>query len=74
MSAASRLDFIPEGAGVGQGRETGMAVLYQRGRVFKSRKYRVWPVAGDRRFVEFDPSEFQRKFKTVEFYLFKRTS
>jgi hypothetical protein len=72
MSAASRLEFRPEGAGVCNGRETGVSMLYQRGQVFKSRKYRVWPVAGDDRFVELDPDEFQQRFKTVEFYLMRK--
>jgi hypothetical protein len=43
----------------------GMAVLFKRGRVKLSTKYRVWPVPGDDRFIELDPSEWREKYVIV---------
>ena len=66
-SAASRLEFREERVGVAVSRAIpGMAVLFKRGTVFKSRKYRVWPVPGDDAFLELDPSEFMAKYRTLQ--------
>ena len=62
-----RLKFREERVGVAVSRAMpGMAVLFKRGTVFKSRKYRVWPVPGDDAFLELDPSEFMDKYRTIQ--------
>lgn len=61
----SRLEFREERIGIARSRAMGGVVLFKRGIVFKSRKYRIWAVPGDDRFLELDPSEFMAKYITV---------
>jgi hypothetical protein len=70
-TAATRLDFIPEGVGVCASKACGYPAFYQRGRVFKSRQYRVWipGVNTPDDPWKLDPSEFMAKFKVLEFCL-----
>ena len=51
--------------GVATSRATGSAAMYQRLIVKRSTKFRVWPVAGDSRFLEMDPSEWRDKYKVA---------
>jgi hypothetical protein len=63
--------LIPETVeriGVCRSKSLRYAALFKRLRVKLSRKYRVWPVAGDDRFIELDPYEFTTKFEIVEAY------
>lgn len=69
LDPTRRLEFREERIGVATSKAIpGAAVLFKRGTVFKSRKYRVWPVAGDDRFIELDPSEFMSRYETVTSY------
>lgn len=40
--------------------------MFQRLRVKLSRKYRVYPVPGDDRFIDLDPSQFMDRYATVQ--------
>lgn len=59
------LAFEEDRVGVAKNKSLGFAVLFKRGRVKLSTKYRVWPVPGDDRFMELDPSEWRDKFMVV---------
>lgn len=58
-------DFIEHKVGIAKSRITGAVVLFKRGRVKLSTKYRVWPVAGDDTFLELDPSEWRERYSVV---------
>lgn len=57
-----------ERIGVGRHRDAGFAVLFHRGRVKLSTKYRVWPVEGDDRFLELDPTAWTEQYEVVQEY------
>lgn len=57
-----------ERVGICQSKATGAASLFHRLRVKLSRKYRVWPVAGDLRSMDLDPSQFTDRYRTVAEY------
>jgi hypothetical protein len=57
--------FEEDRCGVAQNKSLGFAVLFKRGRVKLSTKFRVWPIPGDDSFVEFDPSEWRAKYTVV---------
>lgn len=59
------LAFEEDRVGVAKNKSLGFAVLFKRGRVKLSTKYRVWPVPGDDRFMELDPSEWRDKFTVI---------
>lgn len=59
------LAFEVERVGVAKNKSLGFAVMFQRGRVKLSTKFRVWPVPGDTRFMELDPSEWRDKYQVV---------
>jgi len=42
--------------------------MFHRVKVKLSRKYRVWPVPGDDRYIELDPSEYLDRYITVQQY------
>lgn len=59
------MDFIEHKIGIASSKRTGAVVLFKRGRVKLSTKYRVWPVAGDDTFIELDPSEWRERYSVV---------
>lgn len=59
------MEMAVDRVGVARNKSLGFAVLFHRGRVKLSTKYRVWPVAGDDRFIEMDPSEWREKYTAV---------
>lgn len=67
-SDINRLLMTVERIGVGKNKNLGFAVLYHRGRVKLSTKYRVWLVMGDDRFLELDPSEWREKYQVIQEY------
>jgi len=54
-----------ERVGVCRPKGSGATTLFHRVKVKLSRKYRVWPVPGDDRYVELDPSEYMDRYITV---------
>jgi hypothetical protein len=54
---------IVERIGVCQSKQMGAPALFHRVKIKLSRKYRVWPVAGDDRSELLDPSEFTDKYE-----------
>lgn len=60
-----RIEFVEQKVGIASSRRTGAIVLFKRGRVKLSTKYRVWPVAGDDTFIELDPSEWRECYSVV---------
>lgn len=62
------MEFIEHKVGIATSRRTGAVVLFKRGRVKLSTKYRVWPVAGDDTFIELDPSEWRERYSVVSGY------
>lgn len=58
-----------ERVGVCLARASGGAALFHRVKVKLSRKYRVWPVAGDDRSLLLDPTEFTDRYRTVAEYV-----
>lgn len=62
---SNTLDFIEHKVGIAKSRRTGAIVLFKRGKVKLSTKYRVWPVAGDDTFIELDPSEWRERYSVV---------
>jgi hypothetical protein len=40
--------------------------LFHRLKIKLSRKYRVWPVPGDDRYTDLDPSEFVDRYREVQ--------
>ena len=59
------VEFIEHKVGIACSRRTGAIVLFKRGRVKLSTKYRVWPVPGDDTFLELDPSEWRERYSVV---------
>lgn len=59
------MEFIEHKVGIASSKRTGAVVLFKRGRVKLSTKYRVWPVAGDDTFLELDPSEWRERYSVV---------
>lgn len=60
-----RIEFIEHKVGIAKSRRTGAIVLFKRGKLKLSTKYRVWPVAGDDTFLELDPSEWRERYCVV---------
>lgn len=59
------LTFVEDRCGVAKNKALGFAVMFKRGRVKLSTKFRVWPVPGDNTFLELDPSEWRAKYTVV---------
>jgi hypothetical protein len=59
------MEFIEHKVGMASSKRTGAIVLFKRGKVKLSTKYRVWPVAGDDTFIELDPSEWRERYLVV---------
>ena len=59
------MEFISQKIGIASSKRTGAVVLFKRGRVKLSTKYRVWPVPGDDTFLELDPSEWRERYSVV---------
>ena len=59
------LIFVEDRCGVATNKALGFAVMFKRGRVKLSTKFRVWPVPGDNTFLELDPSEWRAKYTVV---------
>lgn len=62
----NRLAAKVEKIGVAKSKGMGLVVVFHRVRIHMSRKYRVWWVAGDSRFVDIDPVDFSSRFIVVE--------
>ena len=45
---------------------TGTLVMFQEVKIKLSRKYRLYGVPGDDRYLQFDPVEFDNTFKIME--------
>lgn len=60
-----RIEFIEHKVGIAKSRRTGAIVLFKRGKLKLSTKYRVWPVAGDDTYLELDPSEWRERYSVV---------
>jgi hypothetical protein len=59
------MEFVERKVGIASSKRTGAIVLFKRGKVKLSTKYRVWPVAGDDTFLELDPSEWRDRYSVV---------
>lgn len=57
-----------EKVGVAQNKNLGFTVMFHRVRVKLSTKFRVWPVPGDDRFLELDPSQWREKYTVIQEY------
>jgi len=57
-----------ERIGVCRSKGSEATTLFHRVKVKLSRKYRVWPVPGDDRYIELDPSEYLDRYITVQQY------
>lgn len=57
-----------ERIGLCQSKLSGAPALFHRLKVKLSRRYLVWPVAGDDRRLDLDPSEYTDRYKTVQSY------
>ena len=64
MGLQSRL----ERAGIATSRMSGHPVMFHRLTVKLSRKFRVWLVPGDVRFIELDPVEFSARYRVSQEY------
>ncbi len=64
----SRNDFVVQRIGVAISRLTRQSVLFHRGKVLLSRKYRVWVLPGNERFATLDPHQFRERFIVVQEY------
>lgn len=62
-----------ERIGVGKSKLNGAPVLFHRVRIKLSRKYLVWPVAGDDRHLTLDPSQWMDGYEIVQQYKPERT-
>ena len=54
-----------ERVGICESKNFGYRTVYHRIQVKLSRKYRVWPVPGDSRYQDLDPSEYMNRFTTI---------
>lgn len=59
---------VIEKIGVAKPKTIPVAVLFHRVRVKNSTKFRVWPVLGDYRFIEMDPTVWREKYAVVVEY------
>ena len=57
-----------ERIGVCQNKSSGAPGLFHRLRIKMSRKFRVWPMAGDDRSMDLDPVEYSERYATVQEY------
>ena len=55
-----------ERIGVCNSKRTGAPAIFHRLKIKLSRKYRVWPVAGDYRSMDLDPAEYMSRYTTAE--------
>lgn len=63
------LPMTVERIGVARNKNLGFAVIFHRGRVKLSTKYRVFNhLCGKEHFAELDPSEWRAKYQLVEEY------
>lgn len=63
------MEMIVHRIGVAQHKELKFAVLFHRGIVKRSTKYRLFrPDMGQQCFAELDPSEWREKYKIVQEY------
>lgn len=62
------MEDVIERVGVAQSRKEKLAVMFQRVRVRLSTKFRVFPVPGDVRSFDIDPSEWTKKYQVVKEY------
>lgn len=63
-----------ERIGVCRSKALDLPALFHRVKIKLSRKYRVWPVPGDNRFLLLDPSEYMDKYETVKCFKPKETT
>lgn len=57
---------IIERIGLAKSRATEGPALFHRVKIKLSRKFRVWPVAGDDRSLLLDPMEFVERYEVVQ--------
>lgn len=57
---------VVQRVGVAANRTFGYTAIFHRVLVKLSTKYRVWPVVGDKRYLELDPSEWREKYRVIE--------
>lgn len=57
-----------ERVGVAQSKKEKLAVMFQRVRVRLSTKFRVFPVPGDSRSFDLDPTEWSERYRVVKEY------